>query len=411
MRLTSLDKLTPVLAGLPEGPRVVASGNGATPWTLLERVDKEVERYTLHLLNAQPGLPQRDGVTLETAFVGPGMRRSPRLAYVPARLSLLPRLYRSALPPDLVVVHTSMPRDGKVSLGIEVNVLPAAIEAARARGGLVVAQLDPAVPYVYGDGELDLDQVDWGVEAHDALGTLTPGVPDDVSALIAERVASRIVDGCTIQLGIGAVPDAVLAGLHGRSRLRVWSEMVSDGVLALERSGALDHEEPLTASFLLGTEELYTWADSNPRLRLLRTETTNDPSVISRHPGMVSVNTGLQVDLYGQVNASRVHGRIHSGFGGQTDFIVGALHADRGQAIIALRSWHPRADVSTIVPMVDEPVTSFQPSAVVTEQGVAELWGATQEQQARRLIAHAAHPRVREELEEEALAIGLLPTP
>ncbi|MGZ4494311.1 MAG: acetyl-CoA hydrolase/transferase family protein [Nocardioides sp.] len=409
--MTSVDKLAGQLAGLPEDPRVVVGGNGATPWSVLGRVDKEVERYTLHLLNAQPGLPQREGVTLETAFVGPGMRGSPRLAYVPARLSMLPRLYRSALPPDLVVVHTSVPRDGKVSLGIEVNVLPAAIEAARARGGLVVAQLDPAVPYVYGDGEIDLDQVDWGVEAHDPLGILGAAGPDEVSSMIAERVASRIVDGCTIQLGIGAVPDAVLAGLHARSRLRVWSEMVSDGVLALERVGALDSGEPLTASFLLGSEELYAWADSNPRLRLLRTETTNDPSLIARHPGMVSVNTGLQVDLYGQVNASRVHGRIHSGFGGQTDFIVGALHAERGQAIMALRSWHPRADVSTIVPMVEEPVTSFQPSAVVTEQGVAELWGATQEEQARRLIAHAAHPRVREELEEEALALGLLPRP
>jgi acyl-CoA hydrolase len=204
------------------------------------------------------------------------------------------------------------------------------------------------------------------------------------------------------------VPDAVLAGLRGHHDLRVWSEMVSDGILELERRGCLDSRNPLTASFLLGSDELYRWAHLNPRLRLLRTETTNDPGLIARNQAMVSVNTALQVDLYAQVNASRIRGRIHSGFGGQTDFIVGAMHARGGQAVIALRSWHPRADVSTIVPMVEEPLTSFQPSAVVTEQGSAELFGSTERQQAEALIEHAAHPQVREELREEAAALGLL---
>lgn len=408
MRLTNADKLAGLLAELPENPRVVVSGNGATPWTVLGILDKAVERFVLHLLNGQPGLPDREGVTLETAFVGPGMRGSSRLAYVPARLSLVPVLYRSALPPDAVVVRTSVPRGGKVSLGAEVNVLPAAIEAARARGGVVVAQLDPGTPYVFGDAELSLDQVDWALEAGDPLVTLPPTAYDEVAARIAERVAARIPDGATLQLGIGAVPDAVLAGLTDRRRLRVWSEMVSDGVMALERAGCMDQGLPLTASFLLGSEELYAWAHLNPRVRLLRTETTNDPARIAGHHAMVSVNTALQVDLYGQVNASRVRGAVYSGFGGQTDFIVGALHAERGQALIALRSWHPRARLSTVVPMIDEPVTSFQPSAVVTEQGTAALFGRTQEQQARELMEHAAHPSVREELYEEARALGLV---
>jgi len=185
--------------------------------------------------------------------------------------------------------------------------------------------------------------------------------------------------------------------------------MVSDGILDLERKGGLDPQRPLIASFLLGSDELYRWAHRNPRLRLLRTETVNDPGLIARNPRMVSVNTALQVDLYGQVNASRARGRIHSGFGGQTDFIVGALHAQAGQALIALRSWHPKADVSTIVPMIEEPLTSFQPSAVVTEHGVAPLFGHTQRAQASHLIERAAHPRVREDLVEEAIALGLLP--
>lgn len=407
-RTIDLDRLELALGHLPDNPRVVTSGNAATPWSLLGRFDKAVERYTLNLLNPHPGVPDRDGVVLETSFVGPGARRSERLAYVPARLSLVPTLFSSALPPDVVLLHTSTPHDGKVSLGAEVNVLPAAVEATRARGGLVVAQVDPLVPYVYGDGELSLDVVDLLVEESDPLGTPAPCPVDDVSAAIAERVSARIENGATLQLGIGAVPDAVLAGLHGHRQLRVWSEMVSDGILELDRRGCMDAGRPHTASFLLGSAELYRWAHLNPRLRLLRTETTNNPAHISRNPAMVSVNTALQVDLYAQVNASRIRGRIHSGFGGQTDFIVGALHSDRGQAVIALRSWHPRAGVSTIVPMVEEPVTSFQPSAVITEQGVASLFGATQGQQAERLIENAAHPDVREELREEGYALGLL---
>jgi acyl-CoA hydrolase len=411
---SSESRVRRLLADLPEYPRVVASGNGATPWTLLRLLDETVEHYTLHVLNAQPGIPDRDGVTLETAFVGPGARRSPRLSYVPARLSLVPRLYATTLPPDLVLLHTSAPIEGRVSMGAEVNVLPAAIEATRARGGAVVAQVDAGVPYVYGDGEIDLEELDAVLDAEDPLGAPHaqhgPGGAEPAVAAIADRVASLIAPGSTLQLGIGAVPDAVLAGLRDHRGLRIWSEMVSDGILELERRGCLDDATVLTASFLLGSTDLYEWAHCNPRLRLLRTETTNDPARIALNPAMVSVNTALQVDLYGQVNASRVRGRIHSGFGGQSDFVVGALHSTGGQAIIALRSWHPKADCSTIVPMIDEPPTSFQPSSVVTEHGIASLFGHAQEQQARHLIQHAAHPTVREELEEEARAIGLLPT-
>jgi acyl-CoA hydrolase len=122
---------------------------------------------------------------------------------------------------------------------------------------------------------------------------------------------------------------------------------------------------------------------------------------------MVSVNTALQVDLFGQANASRVRRRIYSGFGGQTDFIVGAMHSRGGQALIALRSWHPRADVSTIVPVIQEPTTSFQMTAVVTEQGVAEVFGLDERHQAAAIIEHAAHPSAREHLRSEAVALGL----
>nr|WP_207619535.1 acetyl-CoA hydrolase/transferase C-terminal domain-containing protein [Nocardioides sp. IC4_145] len=392
---------------MPENPRVVVSGNHATPWHTLRLLDAVLPSYRLWTLNGQPGLPDRDGVTLETSFVGPGQRRSPRLSYVPSRLSLVPTLFAGVMPVDAVVLHTTPPRGGTVSLGTEVNVLPAAIESARARGGLVVAQVNRHLPWTSGDAELDVSVVDVMVEADEPLAH-APVLPiDEDSARIGALVADRVGDGATLQAGIGAVPDATMRGLAGRRGLRIWTEMFSDSVLALERAGALDTSVPITASFLFGSEELIDWVDGNERVVMARTETTNDPGVIARNPAMTSVNTALQVDLFGQANASRIKARIHSGFGGQTDFIVGALHSPGGQAVIALRSWHPKADVSTIVPLVDEPVTSFQMSAVVTEQGVAEVLGHDQREQARRLIEHAAHPSVREELREEAVELGL----
>lgn len=395
------------LRTLPENPRVVVSGNHATPWHTVGLLDAALASYRLWVLNGQPGLPDRDGVVLETPFVGPGMRRSPRLAYVPSRLSLVPTLLTSVTPPDAVIVHTTRPRNGRVSLGTEVNVLPAAVEAARARGGLVVAQVNQHLPWTFGDAELDVDQIDVMVEADAPLIHAPMASLDDESVRIGELVAERVGDGATLQAGIGAVPDATMRGLEDRRGLRVWTEMFSDSVLALELAGALDPDVPITASFLFGSEELIDWVDGNHRVQMTRTEVTNDPGRIAHNPAMVSVNTALQVDLFGQANASRIGTRIHSGFGGQTDFIVGALHSPGGQAVIALRSWHPKADVSTIVPMVEEPVTSFQMSAVVTEQGVAEVFGRDQHEQARQLIEHAAHPRVREELREEAVALGL----
>lgn len=407
MRLVSETHLQALVSALPADVRVVCSGNFATPHHLLGLIDKALESYRLNLLNAQVGIPERPGVVPETSFIGPGMRRNERLSYVPSRLSLVPQLFRSSLAPDLVVLHTSTVYEDTVSLGTEVNVLPAAIEAIRRRGGLVVAQINPRMPFTYGDGVIPTEKIDVAIEVDEPLAS-PPKVPiEEASQQIGELVAARVADGSTLQLGIGAIPNAALPGLTSRRGLTIWSEMISDGVLQLERSGALDRTVPVTASFLFGSDDLYRWVHRNPRVQLLRTEITNDPSRIRAHDLMVSINSGLQVDLYAQVNASRINGRIYSGFGGQTDFIVGAMHSDGGQALIALRSWHPRADCSTIVPMVDEPVTSFQPTAVVTENGVAEIFGHPERAQATNLIERAAHPRVRDELREEAHALGL----
>ena len=407
VKTIAADVLSSHLASLPENPRVVVSGNFALPSAALTLLDESLPTYRLFVLNPQVGIPDREGVVIETPFVGPGVRRSPRLRYIPSRLSLAPVLFRTTTPPDVVLVHTSTPFEGTVSLGTEVNIMPAAVEAARERGALVIAQVNPQMPYTFGDAQLPVECVDLAIEVDEPLASPTPIPLDEVSLSIGERVAHLVADGSTLQMGIGGVPDATLVGLTGRRSLRIWTEMFSDGVLTLDRAGALDPDRELVASFLFGSQELYRWLDHNRRVRVMRTEKVNDPTLISRNRQMVSVNTALQVDLFGQANASRINARIYSGFGGQTDFIVGSMHSVGGQALMALRSWHPKADVSTIVPLLDEPVTSFQQSAVVTEQGVAPLWGHSQHDQARFLIDNAAHPDVREELWEEAAALGL----
>ena len=406
MRVVTEQVLASLLSSLDNVPRVVIGGNFATPWLALSVLDKALESYRLFALNAQPGFPDRDGVILESPFIGPGMRSSERLRYLPCRLSLVPNLLATAMQPDVVVVQTSVPAGGTVSLGTEVNILPAAIEAARARGGLLVAQLNRHMPYTNGDAVLAQDEIDLAIDADETLASPSPRPSGGVHAEIGERVAALIPDAATLQLGIGAVPDAVLGALRSRTGVAVWSEMFSDGVLGLDRAGALDSGRPITASFAFGSAELYHWIDRNPRVHMLRTEKTNDPALIARQGAMISINGALQVDLFAQANAARVRGMIYSGFGGQTDFIVGALHSPGGRAIIALPSWHPKANVSTVVPRLDGPVTSFQHSFIVSEQGTATIWGNDASSQAAEIIDHVAHPSARDELREAGRDLG-----
>jgi acyl-CoA hydrolase len=405
--MVSESRLGAVLSALPGVPRVVAGGNFATPWQVLDVLDKAVAEYRLFMLNAQAGVPDREGVLLESPFVGIGMRGRARLRYYPCRLSLVPVMLNRTQPPDVVLVQTSRPRDGTVSLGTEVNILPAAIEAVRGRGGLVVAQVSRHVPYTYGDAVLSLDDVDYAIEADIPLPSPAPRPVPEASAAIGDRVAALVPDGAALQLGIGGVPDAVLAALKGRRGLSVWSEMFTDGVLGLATAGALDAGQPVIASFAFGSAELYAWMDQNPGVRMMRTETTNDPARIARHSRMISINSALQVDLFAQANASRVRGAIYSGFGGQTDFVVGALHSHGGEAIIALPSWHPKAGVSTVVPRLAGPVTSFQHSFIVSDQGTAAVWGYDASAQAEAIITEVAHPSAREELRAAGLELGL----
>jgi acyl-CoA hydrolase len=408
VRVITVEQLKSILASLPANPRIVASGNFATPTVLLKLADECIPEFRLHMLNAQLGIPDREGVTYESAFVGTGMRRHPRLSYIPTRLSLLPVLYRDHYRPDVVMLHASPPRFDTVSLGTEVNVLPAAIDATRARDGIVIVQSNTQMPYTYGDSQIYESEIDYLVEVEEPL-VLKPATElNDTAREIGSRISALIEDNSTLQLGIGAIPDAVLAGLKERKGLRIWTEMFSDGVLDLHRQGALDDEILLTASFVFGSQELYDWLHLNRKVRMMRTERTNDPSQIARQAKMTSINAALEVDIFDQANASYVRGQIFSGIGGSTDFIVGSLHSRGGQSFMALPSWHPKANVSTIVPRLSANVTSFQHSHVATEYGVADCFGHSQNDQARNIIEKAAHPSVREELRGKAREFGLL---
>ncbi|MDH2904500.1 MAG: acetyl-CoA hydrolase/transferase C-terminal domain-containing protein [Actinomycetota bacterium] len=392
----------------PNEPRIVVSGNFATPWELVHLAAATIPVFRFFVLNPQAGWPRREGIITETPFVGEGVRSDDDLKYLPMRLSLVPRLFATSRPPDVVMIQTSTPRNGKVSLGIETNLLPAAIEEVRRRGGLVIAQLNRHMPYTFGDSEIVIDDVDLALEVDVALPSPAQRRPDEAALIIGENVASLSNDGSTLQLGIGQLPDAALDCMHHRRHLGVWSEMVSDGIMKLDRAGAIDVNRVMTSTFLFGSPEMYQWADENPRLVMRRTEVANNPARIAEQPGMLSINTALQVDLYAQSNASFVRGRIYSGFGGQPDFVSGALHSRGGQAVLALRSWHDKSDASNIIPLLTNPVCSFQHSVIVTEQGIAPIFGFSQQSQARSLIDHAAHPRAREELSRAAQEMFLL---
>lgn len=399
MLTASVEEVTARLRALSgTEPRIVVSGNFATPLTLLHALQTALDRCRLFALNAQAGWPQHPGCINETPFVGPGMRGDPLLDYLPMRLSLVPRLFDSIRPVDAVLVHTSVPRYGKVSLGIEVNILPAAIERVRARGGLVIAQLNPHMPYTFGHGELPTEWIDLAVEVDEPLRSPESRPPSDAEARIGELVARFAEDGATLQLGIGQIPDVAADHLSTRRHLGVWSEMISDGVLRLERAGALDLGRSIEASFLIGSPELYDWADTNPRLRMTRTEVTNDPARIAANPAMLSINMAMQVDLFAQANASFVRGAVHSGLGGQPDFVAGSLHSRGGHAVVALHSWHQKTDASTVVPVLTNPVTSFQHSAIVSEHGCADIFGHSERAQARLIIDQVADPRARDGL-------------
>lgn len=317
----------------------------------------------------------------------------------------IPRLFHTTLPIDVAMVSVSVPNeDGYVSLGVSVDYSYEAVMTAK----LVIAQVNAQMPFTYGK-LVPVDQIDCFVEHTAPVIELPPPKIGETERAIGEYCASLVHDRDTLQLGIGAIPDAVLAFLKEKKDLGIHSEMFSDGVVELVESGVITNQAKTlnrgkcVANFLMGTRRLYNFVDHNPDVLVLPVDYVNNPIVIAQNNNLVSINSAVQVDLMGQVCAESVGLKQISGVGGQVDFIRGAALSKGGRAIIAMPATAAHGTVSRIVPLLDEgaAVTTSRNDVdyIVTEYGIAHLKGCSLRERARRLI-EIAHPSFRPSLIE-----------
>lgn len=403
---------------IASGHRVYIHGMAATPRELVralsERNDvRDVEIVSLHTEGpapyAEPGM--QDRFRLNALFVGPNVRTAVnegRADFVPVFLSEVPALFRDGvLPLDVALIQVSPPdRHGFCSLGVSVEACRAAVNTAKC----VIAQVNRYMPRSHGDGIIHVSGIDAMVEHDEPLPEKETVEPGPVERAIGRYCAELIEDGATLQMGIGAIPDAVLASLHSHRDLGVHSEMFADGAVDLVERGVITgrykrvHPGKLSASFVLGTRKVYDFVDDNPQVAMLDSGYVNDVSVIRRNPKVTAINSAIEVDLTGQVCADSIGERIFSGVGGQMDFIRGASVSEGGKPIIALPSTTRRGEsriVATLRPGAGVVTTRANVHYVITEHGVANLYGKNLRQRAKALIGIAS-PEFRDELERAA---------
>jgi acetyl-CoA hydrolase len=414
------------LHAVKSGDHVYVHPGCATPEQLLDalvaRADELTDVKVVHLMSMGRAEYVRPGMELHfrhiALFSGKNVRgaiNAGRADYVPIFLSEVPRLFRSGrLPLDVALIHVSPPDEhGFCSFGVGVECTKAAAEAAR----VVIAQVNPAMPRVLGDNFIHVRKVTHFVESHDPLAELPRVRMSPAFEDIGKNVASLIEDGATLQLGIGGIPDAVLHYVRDRRHLGVHSEMFSDGLVELVEQGVVTNEKKtlhpgkVVASFVLGSRPLFDFIHNNPIVEFHPSDYVNDPFVIAQNDNMVAVNSAIAVDLTGQVCSDSIGDTIYSGFGGQVDFVRGASRAKNGRAIIALLSTAKDGQLSRITTVLDEGAGVVTSRAdvhdVVTEFGVADLFGKTLRERAKALIG-IAHPKFREELEAGARRRRLL---
>jgi len=405
------------VSAIRSGEVVYLGGNAATPralaTALAERAADLSGLRVAHvlLLGDDPfgAATVRGHVTHLSWFVGPGDRNAildGHAEYVPCHLSEIPRLMREGRPQiDTALLMTAPPdRNGLLSLGVEVLASLAAAECARR----VIVQVNERMPRVLGNSFLHVEDVDAIVEAQHELPELPSEPPSAVEEQIAQHVVGLVPEGATLQLGIGGIPNAVVSQLGDRHDLGIHSEMISDGVMHAFEAGVVSgrhktrHRGKIVNTFALGSREFYTWLHENNAVEAHPCDHTNDPFQASRNARLVAINSAISVDLTGQVNADSIGYRIYSGVGGQVDFIRAASLSKGGRPIIALPSTARAGSVSRIVPRLAEGagvVTSrADVHTIVTEHGVAELYGRSITERVEALIA-VADPRFRPELE------------
>lgn len=408
------------VGGVRSGQRVFVHGGAATPTTLLEALAarrnelQNVELVHFHTEGPAPHLaPEMAGHLRHRAlFIGANAREAVnegRADYVPVFLSDVPELFSSGvLPLDAALINVSPPdAHGYCSLGTSVDAALAATRAART----VIAQVNPSMPRTLGDSFVHVGEIDVAVEVDQPPYEHHEPPIGEVEQRIGEHVAELIPDGATLQMGIGSIPSAVGQSLRDKRDLGIHTELFTDPVLDLVEAGAVTgaakeiNRGKIVTAFLMGSQRLYDFVDDNPMIEMRPVDYTNDTAVIRRFRRMVAVNSAIAIDLTGQVSADSIGTRFYSGVGGQMDFMRGAALAAEGRAIIALPSTAAGGTISRITPVLSEGagvVTSrAHVRTVVTEYGVAELFGRSVRERAAALIT-IAHPDFRDELRHEA---------
>jgi 4-hydroxybutyrate CoA-transferase len=415
---------------IKSGDRVFLTGNCSVPQELLAAlVERAPEIYDVEMCQAlsigektsytTPELERH--LRVNTMFISHMTRpavNEGRADFTPVLLSEFPLLFRDrVLPLDVALVHLSPPDEhGFCSYGVEVGLTKAPAESAR----IIVAEVNQQMPRTLGDAFIHVSKLTHIVPVDYPLAELKMGGEGDneLATRIAGHIAELIPDGATMQMGIGAIPDAVLGYLYDKKDLGIHTELFSDGVIDLIDAGVITnarktlHPGKIVAGFIIGTKRLYRYVDDNPIIELHRTEYVNDPFVIAQNSRQVAINSAIEVDLTGQVCADSIGTYLYSGVGGQLDFIYGASRSNGGVPIIALPATAKGEEVSRIVPTLKPGAgvvtTRNHVHYVVTEFGVASLYGRTIRERALELIS-VAHPRFRGELTKAARELHYIP--
>ncbi len=415
------------VAKIKSGDRVYYAGNAAIPQALVRALAERKEDLSNVQLNhvllvgedplSLPGMEKH--FRHNSLFVGPADRKAVnegRGDYVPIFLHQIPRLFRERIVPvDVAMVQCSPPDEhGFMSLGVETLASLAACQMAKT----VIAQVNEKMPRVLGDSFLHVNRVQAIVEYTEPLPTLMPKPATAVEKAIAAHVIPLIEPGSTVQMGIGGIPDSVWESMEGDLDLGIHTEMISDGGMRAIQRGVVTgtrknlHQGKVILTFALGGEELYDFLDNNPLIEAHPVDYVNDPFIVSQNDNMVAINSAIEVDLTGQVCSDSIGPYIYSGFGGQVDFIRGAARSRRGRPIIALPATAKGGEFSRIVPFLKQGAGVVTSRAdvhyLVTEHGVANLFGKNLRERAEALIS-IADPKFQDELEAAAKERKLLP--
>lgn len=397
--------------------KIYLQAAAAAPTVLIKALTErheELRNVTICQLHTEGEAPYADpkyakSFHVNSFFIGKNVRHTLKAgngSYTPVFLSEIPRLFKQhIIDLDVVLIHVSVPdRHGYCSLGVSVEATLAAIDNAK----IVIAQVNPQMPRTHGAGIIHHTEIDYFVECNEALPTHEMAEPSVIENKIGGYVADLIDDRSTLQMGIGSIPNAVLSRLTNHKDLGLHTEMFSDGVIDLIISDVINgnykkiNRGRALTTFLMGSKRLYDYVDDNPFIEMRASNYTNNTAYIKQNPKMVAINSAIEVDLTGQVCADSIGTSMYSGVGGQMDFIRGASLSEGGKAIIALPSVTNKG-ISRIVPVLKPGAgvvtTRAHVHYVVTEYGVANLYGKTIKERVRSLV-DIAHPDHREMIEK-----------